>query len=386
MNHVDNLLAERKLSPLRLRFTGQLENQYRLNLRRQLKYPRAFLFLILALGFGASPLQEQSLFNAPEHLRGALALVAWLVSPIAVAAAMLSFFPSSPRQLAQGVQTAAVVVIFSAAFSLRHLALTSSFQYPAAMLGIVIVAVAIFGSFSAYRLIPAMLLFYVAGIVQEVYYLNRQSVSELPAYVLFYFLLISVAGAYTNEILRRQSWIQRRAADALARIDILTGLTNQNALNELYQTAFNQARRQKAVLAVLLLDIDHFKRLNDTHGHLAGDDALRLVGPVLAKLSAQRPLDICARFGGEEFVVVWFDVNPDALVRLATALLDAIRAIELTMPGREEPYKITASAGLTWLTPTGESSPERVLAKADTLMYRAKDAGRDQLVLEAFEA
>ncbi len=204
--------------------------------------------------------------------------------------------------------------------------------------------------------------------------------------MLFYLLLISVLGAYTNEILRRQSWIQRQAANALARVDLLTGLANRSAFNRLYTIAFNQARRQQVMLAVLVLDIDHFKRLNDSFGHLAGDDALRHVGRVMSEVIAQRPLDICARLGGEEFVVVWYDAAPDALAHLAERLLNAIRAVALTVPGRDEPYRITASAGLTWLIPTADSSSERLLAKADTLMYQAKHAGRDRFTLEVFAA
>lgn len=384
MISIGELLAERSRSSLRLRFTGQIENQYRQDLRKQLKYPRTILFAIIAIAFAVSPLQEQSLFRAPEHASGVLALLAWLVAPIALAAAIFSFASSAPRALAQGVQSTAVIVIFSGVFALRHLGLTSSFQYPAAMLGIVISAVAVFGSFSAYRMIPVMLLFYALGIVQELHYFNQQSASELPAYTLFYFMLISVLGAYSNETLRRQSWIQGRSASVLARSDALTGLANRGAFNHRYAISFNQAQRDKKMLAVLVLDLDHFKRLNDSFGHLAGDDALQRIGEVLSKVAALRPLDICARLGGEEFVVVWYDVSPDGLANLAERLLREIRAIKLTVPGQEEPYRITASAGLTWLVPTTESRSERLLAKADALMYRAKNSGRDQAVLEAF--
>ena len=386
MISIGELLAERSKSSLRLRFTGKIEDQYRQDLRRRLKYPRTILLTIIAIGFAVSPLQEQSLFQAPEHLHGVLTLFAWLIAPVALAAAISSFVTSTPRVLAQAVQSAAVVAIFSAVCALRHLGLTSSFQYPASMLGIVISAVAIFGSFSAYRMIPIMLLFYGFGIAQEIYFLSQQSASELPAYTLFYFMLISVLGAYSDEMLRRQSWIQGRAASILARSDALTGLANRGAFNHRYAISFNQARRDKKMLAVLVLDLDHFKRLNDNFGHLAGDDALQRIGGVLSQVAALRPLDICARLGGEEFVVVWYDVSPEGLARLVERLLSAIRAIELTVPGQEEPYKITASAGLTWLIPSTESRSERVLAKADALMYRAKHAGRDQAALESFDS
>lgn len=385
MSHIGELLAERARSPLRLRFSGQIESQYRDALRRNLRYPRSFLFLIIAIAFAVSPLQELTLFRTPPELQGVLTVIAWLVAPIAFAAAFVSFVISIPRAFAQGVQSAAVVVIFSAVGGLRHLGLTSDFQYPSSMLGIVIAAVAIFGSFSAYRMLPLMVLFYALGIAQELYYLNEQSVSQLPAYSLFYLFLISVLGSYTNETLRRQSWIQGKSASILARSDVLTGLANRGAFNYRYGISFNQARREKKWLAVLVLDIDHFKRLNDNFGHLAGDDALQRVGASLLKVVARRPLDICARLGGEEFVVVWYDVPPEALPPLAEQLLAAIRGIELAVPGQPQPSRITASVGLTWLIPGNESNSERVFAKADALMYRAKNSGRDRAVLEAFD-
>ena len=116
-----------------------------------------------------------------------------------------------------------------------------------------------------------------------------------------------------------------------------------------------------------------------------GDDALQRIGAVLSNGVALRPLDICARLGGEEFVVVWYDASPETLAPLVEKLLAAIRAIELEVSGQKVPYHITASAGLTWLIPTTESSPERVFAKADGLMYQAKKSGRDQAALEAFD-
>ena len=385
MNNIGALLAERARSPLRLRFSGEIENHYRHALRKNLRYPRSLLFVISAIGFAVSPMQELSLFRAPAELQGILTVFALVVAPISFAAAFVSFVITIPRAFAQGVQSAAVMVIFSAVFALRHLGLTSDFQYPAAMPGIAMTAVAIFGSFSAYRMLPVMLLFYVLGIAQELYYLNEQSVSQLPAYSLFYLFLISILGLYTNEALRRQSWIQGKSASILARSDVLTGLANRGAFNYSYLISFNQARREKKLLAVLVLDIDHFKQINDRFGHMAGDKALQHVGAALTAAAAQRPLDICARLGGEEFVVVWYDAPPESLASLAERLLSAIRAIELTLPDQQVPYCITASAGLTWLIPTAESNPDHVFAKADALMYRAKNDGRDQAALEAFD-
>lgn len=134
----------------------------------------------------------------------------------------------------------------------------------------------------------------------------------------------------------------------------------------------------------MLLDVDHFKQVNDRHGHLFGDEVLRRVGALVLERVARRPLDLRVRFGGEEIAVLWYDVDINCLQRSVAELLEAIRRLPLHDPATGAPVVVTASAGLTWLCPQGAVDPLAILRRADALLYRAKREGRDCCIGEAF--
>jgi len=153
--------------------------------------------------------------------------------------------------------------------------------------------------------------------------------------------------------------------EALARSDSLTGLPNRRALDEQLPREMARARRAEADLCLAILDLDHFKAYNDTHGHLAGDEMLRRCA--MAWDSELRGEDTIVRFGGEEFLVVLADTSPDQ----AAEIVERLRAA--TPDGQ------TASAGLAcW---DRVESAEDLVGRADVALYRAKAAGRDRAVL-----
>lgn len=155
--------------------------------------------------------------------------------------------------------------------------------------------------------------------------------------------------------------------EELARSDALTGLPNRRALDETLPREMVRARRSGASLCLAILDIDHFKAYNDSHGHLVGDILLR---DCSAAWDAElRGEDLLVRFGGEEFLVVLPNCEPGD----ATEIVERLRA---AMPDRQ-----TCSAGLVrW---DGAESTDELLGRADTALYDAKGAGRDRLVLAA---
>ncbi|HVT34354.1 MAG TPA: GGDEF domain-containing protein, partial [Nevskiaceae bacterium] len=127
-------------------------------------------------------------------------------------------------------------------------------------------------------------------------------------------------------------------------------------------------------------DIDQFKLINDTHGHLFGDEVIRKVGQAISAHYALRPNDLKARFGGEEFVLLWYQVSGAHFGQLVERLLSAIRQLEL--PGSDtELVRITASAGALWLVPDSSRPAEAILNQADQLLYQAKAGGRDRMEL-----
>jgi diguanylate cyclase len=155
--------------------------------------------------------------------------------------------------------------------------------------------------------------------------------------------------------------------------DPLTGLPNRAAWEERLGHEMAQWQKNKTSLLVSILDLDHFKRINDGYGHLAGDRVLKIVGKVLKK--QLRATDFIARFGGEEFVILL----PDTQVTAGLALLEQLRTAVEQCPFhfKSEPVTITVSTGMTALRP-GERS-DVALKRADQALYRAKENGRNRI-------
>ncbi|MBT2337602.1 MULTISPECIES: GGDEF domain-containing protein [Pseudomonas] len=160
-----------------------------------------------------------------------------------------------------------------------------------------------------------------------------------------------------------------------ALIDPLTGLPNRAAWTERLEQEVAQWQQHGNSLLLAMLDLDHFKRINDNYGHLAGDRVLKLIASVLRK--RLRGGDFIARFGGEEFVLLVPDTPLAAGTKLAEALRAAIEACPFHFKG--EPVTITVSMGMTAFKP-GEHS-DTVLKRADQALYRAKSAGRNRIEL-----
>jgi diguanylate cyclase (GGDEF)-like protein len=185
------------------------------------------------------------------------------------------------------------------------------------------------------------------------------------------------AGALGVFVLRRRVQRLLVATQTLTRLDPLTGLFNRRFLVEQAPRLWRQARRDGTRVAALVLDLDHFKRLNDTHGHAAGDAVLQAVAGALA--AAVRPSDILARTGGEELVVLGLVGDPDEAAHLAERLRSAVAASR-TADG----HAVTASVGVALTRPAdGDSATDglwRLVDRADAAMYQAKQQGRDRVV------
>ena len=168
-----------------------------------------------------------------------------------------------------------------------------------------------------------------------------------------------------------------------ARTDLKTGLLNAAAWQEEAAAEITRAVRARLPLAMALLDIDYFKAVNDTHGHLAGDQALRAVaGVVKAQL---RAYDIAGRFGGEEFAVVLPHTQADQARRIAERLRTAVAAADVgaSETGRcRTRVRVTVSVGVACLADTG-AGLQALLAAADAALYDAKAAGRNRVRLTA---
>ncbi|MFJ2984850.1 MULTISPECIES: diguanylate cyclase [unclassified Pseudomonas] len=164
--------------------------------------------------------------------------------------------------------------------------------------------------------------------------------------------------------------------EALATLDSLTGLPNRRSFDLLAAQALQEAQRDGAPLVALLIDLDHFKALNDTHGHLAGDEVLRQFANVLQ--SSLRQSDILCRWGGEEFIVLLRETEGRQAIDVAEKIRR--RTEQLTFSYDEQPLRLTTSIGLSGLQP-GDTL-HALLTRADRALYRAKLAGRNRVCSE----
>ncbi len=166
----------------------------------------------------------------------------------------------------------------------------------------------------------------------------------------------------------------------LALVDPLTGLRNRRFLNIYLERALRTSMRYDETVAVAMLDIDHFKKVNDTYGHSVGDEVLRHLAEVLQK--EIRESDLAARYGGEEFTLVLHRVDEE---RGRTALERIRKAVESSpFPTSKGPLSITISIGYTVYSPSevGGITVETLIEKADTALYRAKMEGRNRTCFE----
>ncbi len=164
-----------------------------------------------------------------------------------------------------------------------------------------------------------------------------------------------------------------RHTHALTVRDPLTGLYNRRHLEERLSSEAAFARRHHTALSLLLLDIDHFKRINDAHGHSGGDAALRMLAQTL--LATARKEDVVARFGGEEFALVARGIDREGALQLAERVRKAVCAAPMST--EYGPISFTISAGVAHSDPGDDCDARRMFEAADRALYAAKDAGRN---------
>ena len=162
---------------------------------------------------------------------------------------------------------------------------------------------------------------------------------------------------------------------ALAMRDELTGLYNRRAMVELIQLECRRRRRGQGTLLFAMIDVDHFKRVNDHHGHAMGDHVLRVFADALR--ANVRETDVLARWGGDEFLLLLSDIEPRSAQTLLERTREAIAA--LPVPNAPPGLRLSMSAGLALHLP--HSSPQETQDRADQALYAAKDQGRNRVAL-----
>lgn len=185
----------------------------------------------------------------------------------------------------------------------------------------------------------------------------------------------------------RRGFLEGNLLAQLAHQDSLTGASNRRVFDENLKRLWLQAQRDHKTMAILLIDIDHFKAYNDRYGHLAGDQALRQVAQSLQSF-ARRPLDVLARYGGEEFGAILYDIDAAQAQDVAEHICRAVRELKIEHLDSRTNAAMTISVGLALIEPTRERSARGALQLADQALYGAKKKGRNrvELVSEAEHA
>jgi diguanylate cyclase (GGDEF)-like protein len=208
------------------------------------------------------------------------------------------------------------------------------------------------------------------------------------------FLLLSILGTLSYRLIRlmqQQNHVQRALflaqeqllenatkLQAQALEDGLTGLANRRFFDQYLTDEMGRARRERQKLALLMLDVDHFKRFNDEHGHLAGDECLRAVAEKIRQ-TIKRPGDMAFRYGGEEFAVVLPGADSQGAMVVAETIRKAIETAEF-VGTQGTALRVTVSIGLVSIQPTPEDTPDLILSAADKALYSAKTSGRNGTV------
>jgi len=204
------------------------------------------------------------------------------------------------------------------------------------------------------------------------------TVAIYQTYVLLCANVIGGAGCYALEHANRIAFLERRRLAEVAMHDGLTGLLNRAALDEQVRALWRHAERDRLPVSVVLIDIDHFKAYNDHYGHQAGDRCLREVAAAVQLAARRRPLDLVARYGGEEIIAVLFGADSAHAEEVAIAVKEGVTKLHLEhLASPTRPY-VTVSVGVATLGPGAGYSHDNAVQLADRALYAAKAGGRDR--------
>lgn len=192
---------------------------------------------------------------------------------------------------------------------------------------------------------------------------------QVVSFLGYYFALIGAGIAY----LLVQNAMAYHDLAVIANNDMLTGVRNRHNLMMMGERDLALAQRMWRPLSVMMLDLDHFKRINDEHGHLTGDEVLRRFGEILRR--AVRDVDLVGRYGGEEFCIIMSDTTPEAARHTAERIRNEFANTEILHNGRRIPLSV--SIGITGMNVGDSPDLQQLLRQADAALYEAKAAGRN---------
>jgi diguanylate cyclase (GGDEF)-like protein len=373
-----------------LRFANRLEARFRADQAEMRVRRFRFWGLVAALMYNLFNLTDTVML--PDVISEARWVRLGMVTPFVLLTSLL--LPRAPlRQWREAVVSLKLLVVAGSVIYLFSRSLhPNALQYHSGVILVLMFGVIVLRQRFSYAVVTSALVFamYVVGV--EGLYDMPFNVKFNNMVVMFGAIVTSLMASYQMESDVRRSYLaalqQRLEAsqlrrsrdefDMLSKSDPLTGLDNRRSFDARLQAEWSRAQRNRESIALLYVDIDHFKAYNDHHGHQAGDACLARVAQAIRD-SAQRGSDLCARYGGEEFVVLLPQTSQEQALGVARRVRQAVEDLALPHHGVPHTPVVTVSVGAASLIPTPTMPLSWLLERADRALYTAKDNGRNRV-------
>lgn len=375
----EQLLAELRRGLSRIRFRKALEAEFRNDVNEGARTSRIILLTFGLIMIGVTPLYDQWLLNIPDDFRKWTLFIQWAIDIPTLILALLCILRDKLHRWAEPALIAATVITSLGMVAQRYFGARYGFDIPHEFPTLVIAAVIVLGRVSVINLAPWALLVMTITSVNEFHSYGSNGETIYRVIALWMMTIILLTGGTIAGLYARSNWLRTQLLAQRSSIDSLTGLFNRGQFDLVFEALIQQACRDKKSLAVMLIDIDHFKAFNDHYGHLAGDECLKKIGKLLSE-TARRPMDLRGRYGGEEFVAVWYDTTPGNSAILAEELLIGLSSMNIKHAKSPTAQQVTASAGLYHCSPTQTDTLADIIGEADKLLYEAKSQGRNRMV------
>ena len=367
-----------------LSFAEPLESQYRNwhtdHARERVKYtmlPAMGVLLIVSLAGGPFRELRETLF-APDQMIIVDLLRFGVLLPTCTAMLLVTYTKLYSRWL--GFAAPAVSLLQSLCIvAFDQLMYRQGFSLSSVLPMLVLSAYMLFGMMQAQATITATTIVVAYGLTGWLADLNSgQRLFDMA--MATFALVLGFFFHYSFSRTQRLNWFRNMMLTDSVHRDALTNIGNRRMFDVHIDRLWNQAVRTRAPVALLLVDLDHFKSFNDHAGHQAGDHCLARVAGAIAQ-SARRPLDVAARYGGEEFVVLLFDVKRDRVEELCRELHANLAALQIPHPGSSVGSYVTVSIGAACIEPQAGRHHDGLIQLADEALYAAKEGGRNRTVV-----
>jgi diguanylate cyclase (GGDEF)-like protein len=375
----DRLRRELDRALPKIGFDPLIHRQYRASMRAEHRLLRMLYYLLPAVLFGTLSLYENGRFSGPIDLSSTVGqLIFGLLVPVLLLAAVANSYRAFDS-LSSWINFVACLLLWSGILLARYEAPNGVLWLPREVLGLTLLGGAVLCGFRLFPLLCGIAIFTALNLLIEIW--GKAHSGRFPADALLIAVLggCAAAAACSAEASRRRLWIAAQIAEFASRSDPLTGLLTRAEFNLRFPLVVAQGRREQEPVSIMLFLIDDFRIINETFDHLYGDMLLRRVAEQTLNL-ANRPLDLKARFAGGKLVIAMYNADADAAAAVANKLMLAVRSIEWEPPTEGAPPQVTLSAGLISMIPAQRTTVLELLAAAETMMERARRAGRDSMV------